>query len=91
MNSKVLFSAVYLLAAVPSSAQTDAPWFLSASDSLCGVRLTEICAARGKIPPPPPQKKKNEVKKKASGFPYESLALAFDFLARYNQLDFVAF
>jgi hypothetical protein len=37
----------------------------------------------------PPQK--NEVKKKASGFPYESLALAFDFLARYNQLDFVAF
>jgi hypothetical protein len=39
----------------------------------------------------PPQKKKNEVKKKASGFPYESLALAFDFLARYNQLDFVAF
>jgi hypothetical protein len=38
---------------------------------------------------PPP--KKNEVKKKASGFPYESLALAFDFLARYNQLDFVAF
>jgi len=39
---------------------------------------------------PPPQKK-NEVKKKASGFPYESLALAFDFLARYNQLDFVAF
>ena len=44
-------------------------------------------ASKGINPPP----KKNEVKKKASGFPYESLALAFDFLARYNQLDFVAF
>ena len=43
-------------------------------------------ASKGITPP-----KKNEVKKKASDFPYESLALAFDFLARYNQLDFVAF
>lgn len=44
---KVLLSALCLLSALPSSAQTDAPWFLSASDSLCGVRLTEACAARG--------------------------------------------
>jgi len=57
MDSKVLFSAVCLLAAFPSAAQTDVPWFLSASDSLCGVRLTEFCAARGDKTLPPPKKK----------------------------------
>lgn len=79
MNSKVLFSAVYLLAAVPSSAQTDAPWFLSASDSLCGVRLTEICAARGKIPPPSRKKSEIIVAVIDGGFDVSHTALA-DFI-----------
>lgn len=60
MNSKILFStsAACLFSATTLFAQGNSPWFLSSSDSLCGVRLTEACAVKGKNPPP---RKKSEI------------------------------